>query len=87
VKKDQFRKYGKMFVNRTELISYVIQLEAFVAKLLISDECQINRRVYKNRFQVFFGWSSSYIKMAKIYDWLVCRMYKILQFTRKVIHF
>ena len=60
-----------MFVNGTELISDMIQLEPFVTKLIILDECQINLRVYKNRCHVFFGCSSSYIKLTKIYDWLV----------------
>jgi hypothetical protein len=75
-------KYGKMFVNGTELISDMIQLEAFVAKLPISDECQINLGAYKNGLHISFGWSSSYITLTKIYDWLVKIIYKILQFIR-----
>ena len=47
VKKNQFRKSGNIFVNGAKLISDMIQLEAIVSKLLISDECQINLRAYK----------------------------------------
>jgi len=46
-KKNQFRKSGKIFVNGAKLISNMIQSEAIVSKLLISDECQINLRAYK----------------------------------------
>jgi hypothetical protein len=60
-----------MFVNGNELILDMIQLEAFAAKLLISDECKINLRAYKNSLHVLFGWSSSYIKLTKIYYCLV----------------
>jgi hypothetical protein len=47
VKKNQFRKSGNIFVNGAKLISDMIQLEAIVSKLLISDECQINLTDYK----------------------------------------